>query len=212
MKSTKVSKETLNTKELKIKKVSEVVFSILVNSGITGLTHARVARLSGVSRSWIYKYIGSQKNDLMKFAIQCLGEQLTNQDVQDQIDSKEDYIQSILRGMERMFENTSKYPYFIPVYFRFKGTSTAPGEAVQKVENQYIERQSKILKKVFQISLAEAKISAILMTSFRMSLAHTWQFGSIKNQITTDDLIGILHVYLEELFEGKNKTRPAALR
>lgn len=212
MKSTKASPENLNTKELKIKKVSEVVFSILVNSGITGLTHAQVARLSGISRSWLYKYIGSDKKDLMKFAIQCLGEQLTTQDVQDRIETKEDYIQSILRGMERMFENTTKYPFFIPLYYRFKGTSTAPGEAVAKVENIYIERQSKILKKVFQISLAEARLSAIIMTSFRMSIAHTWQFGVLKGQVAKEDLLGVLQIYLEELFEGKNKIRPKSLQ
>lgn len=204
--------QSKNTKELKIQKVSEAVFSILVNAGINGLTHARVARLSGISRSWLYKYIGAEKNDLMKFAIQCLGEQLTTQDVEDEIRNKEEYLHSIVRGMERMFDNTLKYPYFIPVYYRFKGTPTAPGEAVTKVENQYIDRQAKILKKVFAISLAEAKVSAVLMTSFRMSIAHTWQFGSLKNQVSKEDLLGIVAVYLEELFEGKNKTRPKSFR
>ena len=188
------------SKSEKMHQVAASIFSILINFNLEDLNFARVARLSKVSRPWLYKYIGKNKSDLMKFAIEYLGKYVTNQDISEKVETRSQFVESVLQGMERMFAISEKYPFFIPVYFKYKGTNTPPGNAIHDVEQAYIKRQSLLLQKIYpSFDTRKAEFSAEMMTSFRMVLAFNWQRGELSKKASKAEVLGAMGVYLKEL-------------
>ena len=99
--------------------------------------------------------------------------------------------------MDRMFDNAVLYPSFIPVYFKFKGTNSAPGRAIEEIEQAYIRRQTDLILKINkQFDRKQAEYSAELLTSFRMALAFNWQRGQLKNKATKEDVLKTIQLYL----------------
>ena len=72
----RVKESEESSKEEKMKQVVSCAFNLLINFNIEDVTYARVARLTKVSRTWLYKYVGPSKNDLITFSIHFLGKQL----------------------------------------------------------------------------------------------------------------------------------------
>lgn len=195
------SSQEESSKQQKMHDVAESIFGILINFNVEDVSFARVARLAKVSRPWLYKYIGTKKEDLIDFGILYLGKNLTEKDLDEKIESREALVQSVLKGMERMFQNSEDYPFFIPVYFRYKGTNTAPGKAIQHIEQAYVKRQTETLLKIYKsFDRRQAEFSAELMTTFRMSMAFNWQRGDLKKKASKEEVLKAMEVYLRELF------------
>ncbi len=181
-------------------RVANAVFSLLFMLDEKGISMARVARSAKVSRPWIYKYIATNKEELIRFAILCTGKALTERDKELVVANRKEFVESILLGMKRMFQNTEQYPFFIPVYFKYKGTSGIAGQTIDLVEQAYNERQAKLMHSIFKMPNRAATFSAEMLTTFRMGLAFNWQRGTLKNKAREDELLGALQGYFESLF------------
>jgi AcrR family transcriptional regulator len=197
-----MKKTAVNEKEQKFEEVSRTLFALLQTVGPAKITHSVVAKRAGVSRAWLYKYVGSKKEDLMVMAIQHLGKRLTERDLNDVITTKAELRESIVLGMQRMFENTRDYPWFIPVYFKFRGSPTAIGETIAGVEQDYIARQAKHFEKVFRYSKKQAVVAAEILTSFRMGLAFSWQHGELSKKSDQKEVLRSIEAWINELFSA----------
>ena len=187
-------------KAQKFEDVTKVLFSLLQTGGPSKITHSIVAKKAGVSRAWIYKYIGSSKDDLIQMAVRHLGKRLTERDLGDVVETKEQLTTSIVLGMSRMFENTKNHPWFIPVYFKYRGSQGVLGQAIADVEQDYISRQSAHFEKVFMYSKQQATVAAELLTSFRMGLAFSWQHGELAKKADPSEVLKSIEHWISELF------------
>lgn len=184
----------------KFNAVSKALFALLGALGHHKITHTLVAKKAGVSRAWIYKYIGADKEDLIRFAIDHLGMHLTQRDMADTISTKEDLVKAICTGMQRMFENTQDYPWFVPVYFKYRGTDTAPGRSIAEVEQAYIRRQSKHFETHFSYPKDRALMASEILTAFRMGLAFSWQRGELSQKADQNKVMESVEFWMTELF------------
>ena len=62
-----------DSKQEKLEKVAAACLSIVHAQGPRALTLSRVARSAGVSRAWIYKYIGGSHDELIECAAEYFG-------------------------------------------------------------------------------------------------------------------------------------------
>lgn len=187
-------------KAQKFEDVTRVLFSLLQTSGPAKITHSLVAKNAGVSRAWLYKYVGSSKDDLIEMAVRHLGKRLTERDLGEVVDDKHQLTSSIIEGMNRMFENTRTHPWFIPVYFKYRGSSGVLGKAISDIEQDYIARQSLHFEKIFRYSKPQATIAAEILTSFRMGLAFSWQNGELSKKVDQTDVLKSVRHWMTELF------------
>lgn len=191
----------VESKAEKFEQVSLALFQLLATQPLVKITHAKVARKANVSRAWIYKYIGSDKDALITFAIEHLGKKLTERDLADVIESKGDLIAATIAGVDRMFENTSTYPWFIPVYFKYKGTSSSPAQAIRDIEQAYVKRQATLMKRVFKsYNQKQAEAAAEVLTTLRMGLAFNWQMGELKSRGSREEILAFIGQWIGELF------------
>lgn len=92
-------------------------------------------------------------------------------DLGDVIETKDQLTKSIVLGMNRMFENTKAHPWFIPVYFKYRGAHGVVGQAIADVEQDYISRQ-----------------------------AFSWQNGELSKKSDQTDVMKSIEHWMSELF------------
>lgn len=178
---------------------AKAIFAILLAKNVEDVSFSQVARRAHVSRPWLYKYIGSKKSDLINFAIEYLGKYVTEQDTSDVVHNRSEFRDHIAKGIKRMFVICEEYPFFVPVYFRYKGTKTVPGESIKKIEQAYINRQVETILRLYDMDKSTAHITAEMLTSFRMVLAFNWQRGELKAKGSEERITSIVFHYLHEL-------------
>lgn len=195
-----MANKQVSEKEQKFEAVTLTLFALLQTVGPSKITHSAVAKKASVSRAWLYKYVGAEKEDLMVMAIRNLGKRLTERDLAEVISTKQELSESIVLGMSRMFENTVNFPWFIPVYFKYRGSRSAIGETIAEVEQDYIARQSKHFEKIFKYPKKRAVVAAEVLTSFRMGLAFSWQHGELSRKSNKVDVLQSIEHWISELF------------
>lgn len=196
-------KSRTTSKEDKFHSVSVALGGLLNKSGPGQITVTQVAKNANVSRAWIYKYVGKDSEDLIRFAIEHLGNDITTRDLDDVIRTRRDLVKSVTSGMERIFQKTNEYPWFVPVYYKYRGTDTAPGRLIDYVEQAYVERQTQRLQQTFRgYDRDKAVIAAEILTSFRMGLAFSWQRGDLKKKASKSDVLASVESWLNELFNA----------
>ncbi len=192
-----------STKEEKFHAVSVALGALLNKIGPTQITVTQVAKKAQVSRAWIYKYVGKDREDLIRFALEEIGKDVTQRDIGDVINSRDDLVKSIIDGVDRLFQRTNDYPWLIPVYYKYRGTDTPPGRLVDSIEQAYIDRQSQRLEQHFEsYDKGQAVIAAEILTSFRMGLAFAWQRGDLKKKASKTEVLASVETWLTELFNA----------
>lgn len=104
---------TQSSKENKAELVANVILRILDMQCMNSITHSRVAQLAKVSRSWLYKYIGNKKSDLVDYAISNFGKQFTNLEKPYRGTNPASFRKAVMIGNIEMFEKSLKMPHLI---------------------------------------------------------------------------------------------------
>jgi hypothetical protein len=185
-----------SSKTLKFDAVAKSLFELLGSGALTRVTHSNIAKKSNVSRAWLYKYIGKERDDLISFAIDHLGKQIIERDRLDVVTNADELKRNIVTGVERMFGNTVAFPWLIPVYYKYRGTPTKPGESIREIEQSYVRKQAKHFTKFAGYSETKANLAAEILTSFRMGIAFGWQSGDIRNRGDSGEVLDILRDWL----------------
>lgn len=189
-----------SSKEQKFHEVAVALASLLNTVGPLKISHSQIAKKSAVSRAWIYKYIGANHDDLISFAIEHLGKKVTETDRLEPVNSKDELINHITNGVERMLDNTERYPWLLPVYYRYRGTQTKPGLLIDAIEQDYVKRQTQnILRNLPSLDEKRAVIAAEILTMFRIGIAFSWQRGDISKKANKKELLESVRTWFEQL-------------
>ncbi len=165
-------------KQQKLDRVAKSILSIVARFGFESLTPSRLARATGVSRPWVYKYIGGSKEELSSFAIDHFGKLFTQLDGATKPTSVEFFQDDEIKRTEKTLAFAIENPEIIQIYFRFKGTPTVMGKAIEKIEREYRKHKEFQIQETFKIGKTEAKVYTDILKSFKMSLCHQLISGS----------------------------------
>jgi AcrR family transcriptional regulator len=162
-------------KPQKMAGVAECVARLLIQHGLAGVTHARVARAAHVSRAWLYKYVGSSREDLVRFTTEHFGNLLAEFDQRPRTDSRETWLADTVEGMRALLAHASQHPWLLPLYFRYQATETVLGTTIAEMERLYIATTAAEMKQALGLDQPSASWAAELLLAFRMAFAYRHQ-------------------------------------
>lgn len=183
-----VMANVINSKEEKFTKVAISVIRAL-NVSVGHVSHSFISRDSGVSRAWIYKYIGSSKEELVKFGVKFFGNMLA--DIKGPITiakTKAEFKEHILLATWEIIGEFSTYPDLTLLYFKHCGQKTVIGKMIDEYEAVFINELKTSLIKLFKRKPQDAQLMAELIMSLRMGIVHRY---TVKDLSKTYKMIDI---------------------
>lgn len=186
-------------KEHKIEAVAAATAKLLWQHGVEGLTHARLARASGVSRAWLYKYVGPNKEDLLRFVTEHFGAMLAKFQTRPRVDSKENWIDDTVQGVFVLIVQGQQFPWVLPLYYRYVGTDSDLGRCIAALEERYLDTATVEIIKVFGATEKRARWMAELMLTVRAGIAYRQQLTSFVALNQLEDLRKLLHTWSQAL-------------
>lgn len=162
----------LSTKEQKQIAVSVAVLEVIESDGLSGVTHSKVSRRAGVSRAWIYEYIGKEKSGLVEFAAEVLAGHFARINIVELPKTRAELELQLQEGLDFLMKSVESTPVTIRLYFRFRGTSNPIGDVIQKHETQWLQKASKTLNSVLGLPKEQALLLAEFVLTVRMGFAH----------------------------------------
>jgi len=155
-----------------MRSVAEATARLLLAHGIDGVSYAKVARGAAVSRPWLYKYIGNQREDLVRFVADHFGAELADLERRPRTDSLANWVEDSLDGVQQMLESAQRAPWVLPLYFRYVGSDTPLGDCIERVERLYLATATGELQRAVGLPEEHAKWTAELFHATRMGIVH----------------------------------------
>lgn len=152
-------------------KVSEAVLEIIAREGLNGLSHSKVSRRSGVSRAWIYEYLGADKQGLIAHAAEVLAEDFSRAKV-SLPRTREELNTQLREGLNFVFDTGATRPVVVQMYFRYRGSDNPIGVAIAKYERQWLRSAQKTLIDLLKLPKEQAELLAELMLTLRLGFTH----------------------------------------
>ncbi|MGE0616121.1 MAG: TetR/AcrR family transcriptional regulator [Bacteriovoracia bacterium] len=191
------------TKSEKMIHVAQCTLSIIQVHGTEGVNHSRLARSAGVSRAWLYKYFGSSREALIEFAIDYFGKLFAEMEHERGLRGAREWVAETKQGLDRMLRDTARYPWLIPIYFRYKGTSSPMGRCIARLEKLYFEKHSRELMSVFKSDREKAYLLSQVLTSFRMGLAQAWQTGGFGTKNDPEQILEYVGQWMNAVVDAR---------
>ncbi|MBN8541904.1 MAG: TetR family transcriptional regulator [Deltaproteobacteria bacterium] len=182
----------ISSKEQKQLSVSIAALEVIEAEGLGGVTHSKVARKAGVSRAWIYEYIGNEKSALIEYAADVLASHFARVKLTEIPKTKADLQRLAEEGTDFLFTSVDLNPVIIQLYFRYRGTRNPIGEVILKHEKQWLSKSTKTLVDILGLTKEQAELLTEFILTMRMGYAH--RVATSKN---TDDV----HVRAKQTFQ-----------
>lgn len=176
------------SKEQKMIDTAEAANKIILEHGISGLTHTRLSQMSGVSRPWIYKYLGASKKAIINFAIDYFSNLFT-EIKEDGVYEAEHWEENILSATERILIRTQQHPWFIPLYYKHANTNTVIGEIIKEKETEVIDKISHEFEVAYKVRPERARFIIQNQMHFQLSLAYQWTHSEDKSPEYRNQLV-----------------------
>ncbi len=192
-------------KQLKLERVAKCVMSIVVRFGLDGLSPSRLSRAAQVSRPWIYKYIGGSKDSLSSFAITHFGKLLAQLDGGAKPASIEFFRDDEIARLANALAFSENHPEVILIYYRYKGTPTSLGKAIEKIENEYRKAKNFQIRETFRISEKDSEIYTEILLALKMGLCHKWISKDLKDKVTRDEFLKVIGAIFRNFFANLSR-------
>lgn len=160
------------SKELKYDDVYDAILAILnSHAGLRGVNHSNVARMSGVSRAWIYKYVGKTKEDLIKMASEHYSREiLKNRHTQTPQTAVE--LKKLIReDLFHFLKQALMYPRVIPLVIMYFDSMDPVGNIVRESFGHQSKKQAKEIELLMRKSKVDAETLSEMLGVFRLALA-----------------------------------------
>lgn len=194
----------MSKKEEKFVRVAESALKIIWKEGIDAISHTKVARLAGVSRPWLYKYVGNSRNDVLIYAVDYFGTALSELDQQSMVKDHREWLESNVNGFRALLKDAVAFPWVLPIYFRYKGTPTVIGERIETVENAYLKSFVKKVEALFDLDHETALSYSEIIMTLKLSLAQRWTVKGRLSSIEQDQYVLLFETFFKDVRFSQN--------
>jgi|GEM_PF-1842926 len=199
--------EEAGTKGAKFEKVAEHTLRWIETHGLSKINLSRIAHQSGVSRTWIYKYIGSTQQDWITHAVIHFGAQVGRlnrpETVQGAIRNRRLWLSVGHESWMELAEMGRRHVWLFPLYYRYKGTKNPIGECIRRIEETVIERYARELRELFKLPSERAQTVAASIVCVRMALAHQAQFLPLGGKVgSRTEALGLMASEYLRMLDG----------
>ncbi len=191
-----------NRKAEKMVRVSEFTLKIIHQHGLEGLTHSPLARAAGVSRPWLYAYVGKTKEALIQLAVKHFGQVYAQVDNPPRCQDERNWIDHQISGLRNSLKQVVDYPWIMPIYFRYRCTETTLGKFIVDAEKLYLKREVAELQNALKINATDARVVAELDTAFKLGLQHRWAVTSLSKDVDPEFVLKLGRIWLRKAIRG----------
>lgn len=187
-------------KQAKFERFEEAALKVIAERGLRGLNVSYIASKAGLSRAWIYKYVGRDRQQLIKAAAMGLGRRFARLD-QGPIEGKsaEAQLKAWREGAGVTLDYGKKYPWVTDLFFAHVGKQNPLGQAIDEICQQHVQIDQAKFEKIFGKSKADAKRLAVEKLTVRMTYAHLWGRLPQMSAFTKEQLVEQLCWFFPEL-------------
>ena len=143
--------------------------------GLARMNLTQISKRSGVSRAWIYKYIGSSQNDWILHDVRHFGAALGRFDSEPQYGikglSRDEWLANSRHSWMAMARLGRQVAWLLPLYFQYRNRKSGIAEPIRELEARVDARHARELAQVFGLDRPTARSMAELLTGLRSSLA-----------------------------------------
>ena len=163
-------------KDEKFDRVAEQTLRWIETHGLSKINLSRIAAQSKVSRTWIYKYIGSTQKDWITHAVIHFGAQVGRLNWPETSpgairDARTWHMISQQSWIE-LAELAARYPWVFTLYYRYKNSPNEIGDCIRQVEKAVVQRNTQEFMDIFKLPRARAELAAETIVCVRMALAY----------------------------------------
>lgn len=173
-----------NIKSEKLDRVYEsVLIQCLKATGQLKISKSDLAKKANVSRAWIYKYCGRTDEELIRKSFEYFAMFFARQghSLKPIRWTKKIWLDRFVQGFEEMLDDVEKFPWIMPMYYKFKGTNSLIGKMIQDYEQYYTRSEdAPRMAQVFKLKKEPSIYLAEVLLALRMGLTHQWAVDKDK--------------------------------
>jgi len=183
----------------KMERVASATLQLILEQGLSELTFSKLSRKAGVSRPWLYEYIGATKESLVEYAVDHFGKQYARLDNRPRASSAKEWLPQVLLRTDELLDDSLAYPWVIPLYYRYRGTVNPLGKRIKLLEERYLKSMTEEIKQALQVRNETARVLAETLMAVRLGLAYHWVFSDFRKHSRKEDLLAIVHSVLKRM-------------
>lgn len=173
-----------STKEQRFRAVAEAVAAIVSAGGARRVTVSAVARRAGVSRPWIYKYLGDDPAILLTHAARLYTEAFSDLARSRRADDAGAWRALVAEATRDGLRDTLAAPWCVQLYFRHRHAPDPIGEAIRDVERRYLQVFLDDLPA--ELRRDDARCFAEAFLAARLGVYHRWLDPAVRARHTED--------------------------
>jgi AcrR family transcriptional regulator len=186
-------------KQEKYHAFAEATLKLIFHRGEEAVSHTQVARAAGVSRAWVYKYVGREKSEIVEFAIDYFGKAFSGLETPFEKMSRRNWREVLLKRTHDFLTRTHQNRWIIPLYYRYKGTDSVLGRRIDQIEEAYLKNLEQELKPVLGKS-EQRRVQAIteVLTALRLGLAFRLSGYRPRLSAPIDELVEVIGRWMRD--------------
>lgn len=158
----------MESKEEKYDKIIQTAFGLSGRHGVENISISMLARESGVSRGWIYKYIASDIEGVLQFCLKAYADEFARFADLREHESPEELKSSLLSFSEALADRVAQDSLVLEIYFGNISSQNLIGRVVREADERYLQHLSANISRSYKCDKEIALSKARLFHSMRM--------------------------------------------
>jgi AcrR family transcriptional regulator len=176
------------SKDIKYQKIIEVCFILIAEYGADRITISQVSKKSNISRGWIYKYIGNNIEEVLRFSLNEYAKDFSNESSIKVYEDENELFSYISEYSLMMIDKIKKKPSILKLYFSEHDSDNLIGVIIREVEDRSISTLCSSIQKCFNLDEGTSRSRAEKIIFMRMgALMLYFSKSKFSNDLNWED-------------------------
>jgi AcrR family transcriptional regulator len=191
------------SKEERYADVARVVAGLLLRAGPDAVRVSTVARLAGVSRPWLYKYLGGEPDDLIRYAVRDLGVRFSQLDQPVHAADVPAWRAAIAARAHQGLRDAVLAPQVMEGVQRFIRHPGLVGALIRDIEDQHVARFVADMPAALTADPEAARAFARRFSALCLGMYHRWADPTWRADQSADAVVAELMAALDAWIAGR---------
>lgn len=197
-----------STKAQRFEQAVSAAAEIVYQRGAASLSVSAVARRAGLSRAWVYKYIGAEPEALLALTARHFGSAFAGLGQVRPSSNADEWYANVCIATRDGLTDVLTAPLLVEMYFRHRLAPGVIGETLREVAREHRHAFVAAMPAELQRDPEGAMRFGRFFTASRMGAYHLWCDPSVRAQTTEDQALEEILRPLHDWLAGHGLPRP----
>lgn len=178
-----------SSKEARFRRVAEAVAALVAQGGTARVTPSAVARRAGVSRPWLYKYLGADREALLTHATSLYAAAFADLGRARPASHPEAWREAIGDATRDGLRDAVAAPWCVTLYFRHRHAPDPVGRAIRDAEARHVDDFLADLPPGVRGDPAADRRFVVFFTATRLGAYHRWLDPAVRAACSEEDAL-----------------------